>query len=200
MASAATLGMLGSVLRGALEVDTAANAAAASSSVTSTPSDSCRAPVIPMKGTTKSQWMQVAAFLYPVVPSPEITSWKQLELLLEVGSRYDLQLVLHKVDLYLCAKARTMSADVASEECVWSWLWKADKAGPTMCLEAVARRAVAVDRSGCGKAENQQGLSPAALKALVNALTPVPSPRNTTNVSEDDTQRPSVLPNRLRRF
>jgi hypothetical protein len=65
----------------------------------------------------------VAAFWYPVVPSPVIKTWEQAELLLTVGSKFDIQLVLHKVDLYLKSRAALMvSGPDSNFNSVWQWM------------------------------------------------------------------------------
>ena len=40
---------------------------------------------IPLPGVSKEQWLRIAEFLYPVVPSPKIKDWAEAEYLLEVG-------------------------------------------------------------------------------------------------------------------
>jgi hypothetical protein len=40
---------------------------------------------VTMKGVSKEQWLRIAEFLYPVVPSPKIKDWADAEYLLEVG-------------------------------------------------------------------------------------------------------------------
>lgn len=129
----------------------------------------------------------MAAFWYPVVPAPTVESWQQAELLLRVGSQFDLQLVLHKVDLYLRDHANDLTASEAiprgtavavantgdeAPESVWKWLQLADRSGLTVCLAALADRAAQVDWQACSKDENLQGLSPAAMRQLVKAMVP----------------------------
>jgi hypothetical protein len=82
-----------SVLRGAVE----ANAGAAAGSCSDGSGSSKEGSSIPLKGVTKKDWLQVAAFWYPSVPSPQIKGWFQAEKLLSFGIRFDIQLVLHKV-------------------------------------------------------------------------------------------------------
>jgi len=82
------LSVFSSVLRGAVEAHTAGSNASKGDSSRST---------IPIEGLTREEWLQVAGFLYPVVPAPKIKDWQQAEFLLEVGRRYGLSLVLDKV-------------------------------------------------------------------------------------------------------
>lgn len=126
---------------------------------------------IPIAGVSKEEWLQVAAFWYPVVPSPVIKTWEQAELLLTVGSKFDIQLVLHKVDLYLRSRAAVMvSGPDSSINSVWQWMGLADKAGLTVCLPKLADKAVSVDRAGCENREGLEGLSSAVLLEMVMAL------------------------------
>jgi hypothetical protein len=56
-----------------------------------TKASACSAPTtasktnIPLPGITLEQWLRIAEFLYPVVPSPNIEDWAEAEYLLEVG-------------------------------------------------------------------------------------------------------------------
>lgn len=58
------LSVFSSVLRGAIEPNTAGSNA-------SSKSHNARC-TIPMEGLTMAEWLQVAGFLYPVVPAPDI--------------------------------------------------------------------------------------------------------------------------------
>jgi len=190
MANSTALSLFSSVLRGAVE----ANAGKVSGNSSGTPNSSSSRPhkqrkkdnSIPMEGVKKEEWLQVAAFWYPVVPAPTIESWQQAELLLRVGSQFDLQLVLHKVDLYLREHANELtagayaggfafagsSASAPETQTVWKWLQLADKSGLTECLAALGARAAEVDWRACGSDENLQGLSIAAMKELIKAMVP----------------------------
>lgn len=94
MASSAVLGLFSSVLCGAVE----ANAGSAQSSCKSMLGSSKQSSnSIPLKDVTKDEWLEMAAFWYPVVPSPKIEGWTQAEMLLKFGFQFDIKLVLHKV-------------------------------------------------------------------------------------------------------
>jgi hypothetical protein len=45
---------------------------------------------LPMLGTSKADFLTVAAFLYPLVPLPKV-SWDNLEVLLVEGRKWDMQ-------------------------------------------------------------------------------------------------------------
>lgn len=79
-ASSFALRMMSDVFRNALDANTTTAAKA-------TGSLDCSASMttIPLPGVSKEQWMRVAEFLYPVVPSPKIKDWAEAEYLLEVG-------------------------------------------------------------------------------------------------------------------
>ena len=72
------------VLCNAIEAHTAGNASGQQQLNCSTDAPVC---TIPLPGISREQWLRVAAlaFLYPVVPCPEIEDWDEAEQLLEVG-------------------------------------------------------------------------------------------------------------------
>lgn len=72
------------------------------------------------------------------------------------------------------AAAATKASPPASS--VWKCLHLADKAGLTVCLPSIAKRAVEVDREGCSSQESLRGLSQKALLQMVAALGAVPRP------------------------
>jgi hypothetical protein len=172
-ANSTLLGLYSSVLRGATEVATAGTAGCGTSAGSNRSRDSSNI-TIPMPSTKKDEWMQVAPFLYPVVPPPTINNWTQLETLLKVSSTFDIQLVLHKAEQYLISSISELDAEPTSEKSVWKWLNLADKAGLQECLAVLATRAAAIDRAGCAQLEGLQGLSPPALKQLVVACAQQP--------------------------
>jgi hypothetical protein len=83
-ASFLILRMMSYVFSNALDAQTGCQTATASKA---TGSSAC--PVskttIPLPGVSKEQWLRIAEFLYPVVPSPKIKDWAEAEYLLEVG-------------------------------------------------------------------------------------------------------------------
>jgi hypothetical protein len=52
--------------------------------------------VMPMPGLTKQQWLDVAPFWHPVEPAAVITTWTETELLLRIGSRFNIRPVMQK--------------------------------------------------------------------------------------------------------
>lgn len=169
-ANSIVLGLYSSVLRGAVEVSNAVAASTADgTSVGSKRSRDGDSSTIPIPGIKKDEWMQAAAFMYPVVPTPTISSWQQLETVLQVASSLDIKLVLHKAEHHLINSSSELVADQESEQSVWKWLRLADKAGFQECLPALAARAAAVDREGCAALANLQDLSPPALQQLIIA-------------------------------
>lgn len=166
MVSSAFISVFSSVLRGAVEAN---RGAAAEGTNTSTSSATSSASAIPINGVTKAEWLQAASFWYPVVPSPDITDWKQAELLLRIGTQFDIPLLLHKVGTHLHDKLLTMTTLANSEANIWHWIKQADKAGLRV-LPAMLRHVVLVDRPGCVQNENLQGLSSATLLQLVKGL------------------------------
>lgn len=148
------LGMYSSVLRGACEAGTAAS---------SKQQDSL---TIPMPGLTKSDWMTVTPFLYPVIPRATISSWPQLEVLLKVSSQLDIALVLHEADCYLATHVKSLAANQESPQNIWKWLQLADKAGLQQCIPRLAIQAAEVDRAGCAQLSKLQELSLQVLQQL----------------------------------
>lgn len=174
MASSTALRMASPVLRNALEAHTAGAGSGAdnsgSSAKTSASSSSNGAvATIPIDGVTKEEWLEVAAFVYPVVPAPKFASLDQAVRVLGVASKYDLQLALTKVDEYLAASASVMVGRQGSPSNIWRFIQLADDAGLEVCLQVLAARAVDVDRRGCAAASNKT-LSNRALVCLVNSL------------------------------
>lgn len=163
-ANSTVLSFFSSVLRGAIEADKS--------------SSSSNRKVIPMEGLTTAQWLEVAPFWHPVDPAPVVKTWEEAELLLEIGSRFNLRPALDKVSEYLLANMdkltaaptpnSTNSSNSSIDETVWKWLRLADQVCLTSCLPAMVKRAVKVDRAGCSN--NTQGLSAATLQQLVAEL------------------------------
>jgi hypothetical protein len=88
-----------SVLCNAVEAHSAGDV----NSSTSTSNSSSTNIVIPMEGVTKQQWLAVAPFWHPVNPAPVIKTWAEAELLLRIGSRFELHPALDKARDYLTA-------------------------------------------------------------------------------------------------
>jgi hypothetical protein len=87
----------------------------------------------------------------------------------QVGKKFDMQLLLHKVDLYLESRAAEMKWPTP-HAAYWMWFKQADAAGLTMCLPAIARRIVQAGyKSTCAVDDNLQGLSAATCKVLLKA-------------------------------
>lgn len=78
-ASSFALYTFSSVFRNAIEAHSAGNASGQQQL------NSTDKITIPLPGLSKEQWLRVAAFLYPVVPSPKIVDFDEAEQLLEVG-------------------------------------------------------------------------------------------------------------------
>jgi hypothetical protein len=89
-----------------------------------------------------------------------------------VGRKFDLQLLLHKVDIYLESRAPEMFGEISVQERAkyWRWFKLADGAGLTVCMPAIAKRITEDSRCSCQRKENLHGLSEAAYQVLVYAL------------------------------
>lgn len=183
--NSANISLFSPVLRGAVEATAGTVGSAPCSNVSSSSSaavvafDSSK-PKIPIEDVSKEEWIEVAEYWYPVVPSPKIAGWEQAELLLRLATQYDIQLVLHKVDEWLNrnysalkpppAPGAPEAAASAPTNSVWKWMHLADKSGLTICLPNIAKRAVEVDRAGSSKTDNLLGLSSGALMHMVAAM------------------------------
>jgi hypothetical protein len=165
-ANSTLLGLYSSVLRGAVEVGTAAAGGAGTSSSGSTQNKSAGTR-IPMAGTKKKDCLLLSGFLYPVLPPASISSWTQLETLLTLAASYDIPLVLHKAEQYLLDRSSELDADPKSEKSAWKWLMLADKSGLQDCLSVLAAKAAEVDCQGCAAMERLDGLSAPVLKQLL---------------------------------
>jgi hypothetical protein len=98
-------------------------------------------------------------------------TWSPTVDVLQVGKKFDLRLLLHKVDLYLDSRAPEMySHDPTGESNYWKWFKLADGAGLTVCLPAIAKTIAKQHKASCALDENLQGLSSAAYQALVKKL------------------------------
>jgi hypothetical protein len=140
--------------------------------------------VIPMDGVTKEQWLNVAPFWHPLKQSPVVKSCDEAELLLDIGSRFELHPVVENACAYVTANAdglfgaryfkfENVDHDI-SPGSVWKSLLKADGLHLTSCIPALVKRATAIDRPGCSNLANIQELSAPILQQLVVELAPVP--------------------------
>lgn len=184
MANSTMLRMTSPVLRNALEAHTAGaaglhllssssnnnkgNRSSTSLSTSSTTTTSNSTATIPIEGVTKEDWLKAAAFVYPVVRPAKVTGLSQAELLIRVGSKFDMPLVLHRVDEHLAEAAKDDMICLPNN--IWKFLHLADEAGLKLCIPELTDRAVRVDASSCASAEHKQRLSHTALEHLVDSL------------------------------
>jgi len=184
-ANSGMLSVFSSVLRDAVEVHTSAPSEcnlAPSSSTTS------KTIVLPIQGLTKAQWLQASLFWYPVDPAPVVQTWQEVELLLRVGSRFDLRPVLQKAGNFLTAHVGQLTAANSSSSTstssndlrIWTWLLLADELRLTSSLPALIKRAVDVDLAGCSNLDNTRGLSAGTLQRQLAAAVPAVSRGPTT--------------------
>lgn len=156
------LGLFSSVLRGAVEAHTAGG-----SSNSNKKPDSLQ---IPVEGVTKQEWLTVAAFWYPVKKAAVVRDWEQAELLLRVGSMFDLAPVLQKADAFITANVDKLVKESGGPKSIWKWFILADKCCLQDSLPVLAKQAVFLGRPACSNAANLQALSAAGLRELVTVL------------------------------
>jgi hypothetical protein len=160
-AGKAHLGMISSVLRGAIEASHNSN------------SSSSRLQ-IGMDGVRIEEWMQVARFLYPVPAPADIQGWHEVELLLRVGAQFDMPLLMQAADCFMVHNASQLVCCEGIIVHIWKWLKLADHHGLQDSLAAIAAHAVKIDRGGCIFSSNLEQLSWSAMRELISALVPVP--------------------------
>jgi hypothetical protein len=134
--------------------------------------------VIPMKGVTMAQWLKVAPFWHPVEPAAVVHTWADAELLLRIGSRFDLRPALDKATEFLAVNVNTLtvssSGSSSADLSLWKWLQLADELRLSSSIPALVNRAVTIDRAGCSARMNIKGLSSTTLQQLVCTLVRVP--------------------------
>lgn len=160
------LGLFSSVLRGAVEAHTAGDSNN-SSTPASTPDSKLQ---IPVEGVTKEEWLTVAAFWYPVKKAAVVADWDQAELLLRVGSMFDLAPVLQKADAFITAHVDQLVSKSGSPQYIWKWFILADKCCLQDSLPVLAKTAVYLGRTACSSQDNLQALSAAGLRELVTVM------------------------------
>eukprot|EP00775_Hariotina_reticulata_P011740 gene11740-11885_t len=67
--------------------------------------------VIPLPGTTKEQWIQIAPFLYPSAAdvAEAAVTWDNLEAVLVLGNKYDIKGLLALGSAFLEHRSRTQA-------------------------------------------------------------------------------------------
>lgn len=126
--------------------------------------------MIPIEGVSREEWLEVAPFWHPVKQPAVVKNWEQAELLLKVGSKYDLQPVLHAADAYITANVGKLKNQPWNDVHIWKWVVLADQSCLQTCLPLLAKQAVMVDRVGCSEAGNLQSLSAPTLRQLLTVL------------------------------
>jgi hypothetical protein len=117
--------------------------------------------------------------------------------IVQVGKQFDLQVLLHKVDLYLNSQAHNMTTAYAigprgrvsdstrsPSADVWKWFKLADGAGLTVCLPAIAKQ-IKQNKGTCAVDENLEGLSLAACNEVSEARLGVLGTCNVTDVARE---------------
>lgn len=143
--------MASPVLADALEVHTAGagdNNNDTSAKTTAASSSNGAVATIPMDGVSKEEWLEVAALVYPVVPPAKIANLGHAEKL-RVAVKYDIELLLHKVDRYVKVAAKNMTSSQGSPRSIWKFIQLADEASLVQCIPALTERAVDMDMQSC---------------------------------------------------
>ena len=130
--------------------------------------------IIPMPGTMSSDWLKVAAFMYPSEAEAATVSWDNLEALLVLSDKYDMPAIAVKGAIFLDAHSSELGHWEDDPKNIWKWLPLLDKA--VLCcnlskhlLENCIFRAVSKFRQTCS-AENLGSLSPSSVILLATAM------------------------------
>ena len=82
---------------------------------------------VPMDGTNKEDWLLAMEFVYPLVPPAEAT-WDNLEVLLQMGDKYGMPGLMHKV----CTTAKYCELTLEPGKLfLWKWIQTLDAFGVT---------------------------------------------------------------------
>jgi hypothetical protein len=131
--------------------------------------------VIPMLGTSIAEWLEVSQFMYPVIPSPQV-SWSNAEGLLALGAKYDMPAIVSLAGKFLLDNLGLMDLADKGERSCWRWLQLADAAGLSDVVQQCVSRVVHMDRASCASESRLVGLSCQTLKHMVQRLAATSQP------------------------
>jgi len=72
-------------------------------------------------GTSIAEWLEVSQFMYPVIPSPQV-SWSNAEGLLALGAKYDMPAIVSLAGKFLLDNLSMMDLADKGDRCCWRWL------------------------------------------------------------------------------
>ncbi|KAF8060600.1 Pacrg [Scenedesmus sp. PABB004] len=124
---------------------------------------------VAMPGTSVEAWLQVAAFMYPLIPPPSV-SWDNLEVLLTLGAKLDMPAILARAGAFVETHMCLLDMAEGGTRFVWRVLQLTDAAGLDAVCDTCIQRAVALDRRSAASPANLAGLSVWALQRLVTHL------------------------------
>jgi hypothetical protein len=129
-------------------------------------------PMIPMDGTVSSDWLKVAAFMYPSgSPRPEV-SWDNVEALLVLADKYDMPGIgSMAADFLKSVPEYEFSSSSTAQDGIWKWLLLSDRvaAGHPQLLEDLIQKVAASFQQTCTE-ENVGRLSQRSVVLLTCAL------------------------------
>ena len=125
---------------------------------------------VPMTGTASSDWLKVAAFMYPSgAPRPEVT-WDNLEALLVLADKYDIPAIASMASEFLKV-CGGFSSNSKNQHYIWKWLPILDRMAGSHkeLLEDAIQKTAASHKLTCTP-ENVQSLSQQSIVLLTCAL------------------------------
>jgi hypothetical protein len=125
--------------------------------------------VIPLPGTTKEQWMQIAPFLYPpaAVPFEAKVTWDNLEAVLVLGHKYDMKYLFGEGSKFLIANMNSADGTPCSSQYVWKWLRVCACFGLDDLLDKCIARMQFLYNGAAVHEQHLEGLPYEALKRLM---------------------------------
>lgn len=144
-------------------------AAAAAAAAQDTCVNDAAVNAIPMPGTSVQDWLEVAAFMYPVIPPAQV-KWSNLETLLVLGAKLDMPAILANAAAFIQNHMCLLDMAEGGMRFIWKWLPLLDSAGLDEVCALCIERAVQLDKSSCSVESRLRGLSSKALQRLVLCL------------------------------
>ena len=169
---ASLLSLASGVLKAAIELGEGSTAAMGASN-SKAASNACLI-TITLTGTSKEDWLEAMKFVYPVSPTPTV-SFDNLELLMVIGSKYDMPSLLSRANTFLIQHTQQLvHAPKDSPLAIWKWLKLTDQACLEEACEACVAKLLELPASGMPVgAQELLRLSPITLRLLVAEMSKV---------------------------
>eukprot|EP00775_Hariotina_reticulata_P011739 gene11739-11884_t len=125
--------------------------------------------IIPLPGTTKEQWMQIAPFLYPSAAdvAEAAVTWTNLEAVLVLGNKYDMKGLMRKGSAFLKANSSQLDKNTGGNRFAWKWLKLIGQLGLDELLWCCIKAVKNLYGSTAVQPEDIEGLPNEALRQLL---------------------------------